>query len=109
MKKDHAKNILNDKKISIMLPLWIDPNKNKNHKFIRLIILAIPFIIFICSWCLINQYLFLNPLPSSDREQINIFPGGDKVNQILLNVLYFITVILFVSSFIMIIKAIYST
>jgi hypothetical protein len=108
IKKDHVKNILNDKKISDMLPLWIDPIQNKSHKFIRLIILVIPFIIFICSWCLIDQYLFPNPLPSSDKEQINIFPGGDKVNQILLNALYIITVILFVSSFIVIIRAIYS-
>lgn len=59
-RKDPNKQILTDEQIMLIAPVWLDPLKPGRKNFISLIILSIPFLIFIVS-CIMILYSWTIP------------------------------------------------
>jgi hypothetical protein len=61
-RKDQGTNALDEQKISLLAPLWVDPIDTKIHQSLKFVILLIPFIIFIVSCYLTSYYIFLDQI-----------------------------------------------
>ena len=85
-RKDPTRTVLNDQQIALIAPLWIDPENTNKQKLARLIILSIPFVIFIIS-CILIFYNWSIP---------GFFAYADQLNWWLYGGLYVVSLLIFI-------------
>jgi len=80
-----------DRHVSMLSPLWIDPSKRNREQIVPIIVLFIPFLIFIAAFVMVMHILFFFDSP---------FPYSVDTNRIVYSALSIIGLILFIYSYI---------
>jgi hypothetical protein len=80
-----------DRHVSMFSPLWIDLCKAKRKQIVQIIILCVPFLIFITAFVMVMHIIFLFDNP---------FPFAVNVNKYLYSILSVVGLILFICSYV---------
>ena len=87
--KDPSRTKITDNHIALIAPLWIDPIGHNQNQIIRLILILLPFIVFVIStWLVLYSWTLKDPLTSTDMPNFWLYSG-----------LYLLSLLVFVYSY----------